>query len=552
MKKFLLFIIIVLFTTSPSSACTNFLVTRGASTNGHTYIFYANDGAYAPSFSVYPREMYTLGDSIKISSWGNQQTGFIPNNRKEYHTIGYHINEFQVAIGETTFGGRKELHNTDEFLEYWHLMELGLKRSKSAKEMIKVITNLVKEYGYGSEGESFSIADANEAWILEMVGKGKGVKGAEWVAVRVPDGYVSAHANHSRIGEFDIKDTKNVMYSETVVSFAIEKGYYNPKTDGAFSFCDAYDPITPAKLRYTEMRVWDFFRRVSPSLNISADYARGVQGAKRMPLWIKPDNKLSLEDIMDLSRSHYDNTKWDMEKGHKAGPHGNPNRSRPLKFKVEELGEPVEASWERPISTPLTAYAFIAELRRNETKEHGAVLWLGLDNTYTNVYLPLNNMASKIPKSYSNADYNKFSWKSTWWVFNFVGNYVNLRYNDMIVDVKEKQKEIQTKIIEDHKRAEEKVSHMRINKTSEFYNNFLQEQSELLLANWTSLANTLIVKYNDGMVRDEKMNPKQKGYSKEFYKEAIEDDSERILPVWESESGNKSGNKLESKEPTNY
>lgn len=540
MQRSIYYLLILVSFGHSSFACTNFLITRGASTNGHSYIFYANDGAYSPSFPVHLGEMFSIGDSIKISSWGNQQSGYVHNIRKEYHTIGYHINEFQVSIGETTFGGRHDLHDTDEFLEYWHLMELGLRRSKTAKEMIKVITDLVEEYGYGSEGESFSIADPNEAWILEMSGKGKGNKGAVWVAMRVPDGYVSAHANHSRIGHFDLNDSKNVLYSDDVISFAIEKGYYNPKTDGKFSFSDAYDPVTPAKLRYTEMRVWDFFRRVSPSMNISPDYARGIMGAKRMPLWIKPDSKLSLEDVMDLSRSHYDNTKWDMEKGFKAGPHGNPNRSRPLTFKVDDK----KSSWERPISTPLTAYAFIAELRREQPKELGAVLWLGLDNTYTNVYLPLNNMIDKIPESYSNADYNKFSWGSMWWVFNFVGNYVNLRYEDMIVDVKAEQKKVQNEVIEKHNAVEGKASHMTRSKSLDFLTENAQSYADTLISDWTNLANYLIVKYNDGMIRDDKMNAKQKGYSDEFYRQSIKDDKERILPVWEQKEDNK--------EPRNY
>jgi len=539
MKKLLLASIVSLF-VQYSFACTNFLVTKGASTSGHTYIFYANDGAYAPSFPVHERGIFLYGDKVKIVSWGNQKEGFIPNKKEEYHTIGYHINEYQVSIGETTFGGRKELHNTDEFLEYWHLMELGLRRSKTAREMIKVITDLVEKYGYGSEGESFSIADPNEAWILEMSGKGKGNKGAVWVAVKVPDGYVSAHANHSRIGSFDMNDSRNVMYSDDVVEFAIEKGYYNPKSGKKFSFSEAYDPVTPAKLRYTEMRVWDFFHRVSPSLNLSADYARGVQGAERMPLWIKPDKKLSLQDIMDLSRSHYDGTKWDMEKGFKAGIHGSPNRSRPLSFKVDGK----DASWERPISTPLTAYAFIAEMRRETPNSIGAILWLGLDNTYTNIYLPINSVATSVPESYSNADYAKFSWDSMWWVFNFVGNYVNIRYSDMIIDVKSEQKKIQNQLIENQKIVEEKASHMKLDDVAGFLTTNSKQEADKLISDWTNLANKLIVKYNDGFVRDETMHPKQKGYSESFYKKAITDDPERVLPVWKEST--------ENKEPRNY
>ncbi|MFV0553545.1 MAG: dipeptidase [Mangrovibacterium sp.] len=534
-------IAILLACYSYSFGCTNFLVTKGASKDGRNYIFYANDGAYAPSFPVHRAGMYEQGDSVKIVSWPNKKEGFIPRAKEEYHTIGYHINEHNVAIGETTFGGREELHNTDIFLEYWHLMELGLRRSKTAREMIQVITSLVNEYGYGSEGESFSIADPEEAWILEMIGKGKGVKGAVWVAVKVPDGYIAAHANHARIGEIDFKDKKNVMYSKDVVKFATEKGYYDPKSKEPFNFSQAYDPAAPAKLRYTELRVWDIFRRIAPSQNISSDYARGVQGAQPMPLWIKPDEKLSLEDIMALTRSHYDGTKWDMEKGYKAGAHGNPNRSRPLTFEVEGQA----ASWERPISTPLTAYSFVAELKTDAEKNTNSVLWLGLDNTYTNIYLPFNAAVREIPRSFSNADYASFSWDSMWWVFNFVGNYVNLRYGKMIQDVKAKQEQVQARLIHDFRLLEERqrvVASAR--EKAEAYTNFGNQKAADLLSEWTQLSFHLITKYNDGMIRDENMNPKSVGYSEDFYKKAVEDDPERILPVWKEE--------MENKEPRNY
>lgn len=541
MKRATIFLILMLLFDFVGLACTNFLVTKGASTEGSNFIFYANDGAYAPVFPVHRAGIYTGADKMAITSWPNKKEGTIPRAPQEYHTIGYHINEYNVTIGETTFGGREELHNTDEFLEYWHLMELGLQRSRTAREMVQTITALVEEYGYGSEGESFSIADPNEVWILEMVGKGKGQKGAVWVAVKVPDGYVSAHANHARIGEVDFKDKKNVMYAKDVVTFAVGKGYYNPKSGKPFSFCEAYDPATPAKLRYTEMRVWDFFNRIAPSMNISPDYARGVLGAARMPLWIKPDKKLSLTDVMALTRSHYDGTKWDMEKGYKAGAFGNPNMARPLSFKVDGK----EATWERPISTPLTAYAFVAELRNDYANGPSSTLWLGLDNTYTNVYMPFNASVTELPRSYSNADYNNFSWDSMWWVFNFVGNYVNLRYADMIADVKVRQQEIQSRIVVAY-RGFEKVQGAIADEQerSRNFTRFSLAQSELLLKDWTQLANMLIVKYNDGMVRDEKMNPRSKGYSDDFYKKAIEDDPERLLPVWDV--------KTENKEPRNY
>nr|WP_321452546.1 C69 family dipeptidase [uncultured Carboxylicivirga sp.] len=540
MTKHLLPLAILFLSWISADACTNFLITKGASADHHNYIFYSNDGAYAPSFPVHPAGSYKNSDSIRIFSYPNQKEGYIPRAKHEYHTIGYHINEFNVSIGETTFGGRDELHNTNEFLEYWHLMELGLQRSKTAREMIDVIAELVQEYGYGSPGESFSIADPDEIWLMEMVGKGIDTKGAVWAAVRIPDGYISAHANHARIGEIEMDNPDNYKYSADVIDFAIEKGYYHPESGKAFSFCDTYDPVTPAKLRYTEMRVWDFFRRTAPSQNISTDYARGVEGAERMPLWIKPDEKLSFETIIALTHSHYDGTLWDMEKGLKAGPHGNPNRSRPLTFEVDG----VEASWERPISTPLTAYAFIAELKTNKKKEANSVLWLGLDNTYTNIYMPFNACVSQIPQSYNNTKYDAFSWNSMWWVFNFVGNYVNLRYSDMIQDVKAKQASIQKDIIADFRDLEESTKSINKKKRSEEYTQFGKDQSKQLLQNWTQLSNFLITKYNDGMVRDEKMRTKTVGYSDDFYRKAIEDDKERILPVWQESK--------ENKEPRNY
>lgn len=540
MKKIAL-LTVALFSAALSFACTNFLITKGASAAGYNYIFYANDGAYSPSFPVHKGGMYSNGETVKIESYPNKKEGFIPRAKVEYHTIGYHMNEHNVTIGETTFGGREELHNTDEFLEYWHLMELGLQRSKTAREMIDVITSLVAEYGYGSEGESYSIADPDEVWILEMVGRGKGTKGAVWAAVRVPDGYVSAHANHARIGEIDLKDKKNVLYSKDVVDFAIRKGYYDPKSGKPFSFCEAYDPVTPAKLRYTEMRVWDFFHRVAPSMNLSADYARGVQGAERMPLWIKPDQKLSLETIMALTRSHYDGTPWDMEKGLKAGPFGNPHYSRPLSFKVDGR----EAAWERPISTPLTAYAFVAELKTDARNTPQSTLWLGLDNTYTNIYMPFRADVTAIPESYNNTDYNRFSWNSMWWVFNFTGNYVNLRYRDMIADVKAKQAEVQNRLITEYRAKEAEMSPVTDRALQQkAFTEFGEQKAAALLAEWTQLAYTLMVKYNDGLVRDEQMNPKQKGYPDDFYRRAVEDDPDRLLPVWDTET--------ENKEPRNY
>ncbi len=535
MKKFF-FIILVIISQLRGSACTNFLITPGATINGAAYIFYSNDGEYAPHFPVYLAEDYAAGTlvSIKKTYWSDESTK-IEQSRHTNQTLSYLINEYQVAVGETTFDGRKELLKTDGAIPYWTLMRLGLQRAKTAREFIKVVAELLDKYGYASTGESFSIADPKEVWYMELIGKGKGQKGAVWVALRVPDGYVAAHANHSRIRNFKFQkknrwnDPKaKVFNSKDVVSFAIKKGYYDPKSGKKFSFSDAYDPADAEKLRYTEMRVWEFFRRVAPSLHLKPDYARGVKDARPYPLWVKPDKKLSLEDIMNLSRDYYEGTPFDMSKGLKAGPFGSPYRPRPLSFEIDGK----KGVWGRSISTPNTAFAMIAELRANMPRFIGAVLWIGFDNTYTNVYIPVSAIVSHTPTQFNNTNYNKFSWSSLWWTFNFVGNYINLRYNAMIKDVKAKQNEIQKRFIADRRQLEKRLMNINDkNKIVQISTQNAQKLTDTLANEWHELANTLIVKYNDFYIRPAVNKwPRAVGYSKEWTREVIKSDSTLLLP----------------------
>jgi len=339
-------------------ACTNILVTRGASKDGSVIITYACDGEFHPHLQYSPAADYEPGDSIEITDWSGKLRGKIPQVSHTYAIVQL-MNEHQLVIGETTFGGREELRNPDGLLNYWTLMHIALQRARTAREAINVITNLIDEYVYRSMGESISIGDKKDAWILEIIGPGAGGKGAEWVAVKVPDGYISCHANKSRIGKFPLNDSKNCLYSKNVISFAIEKGYYDPSSGKPFRFCDAYCPSTPKNRRYSDTRVWSIFRRAAPSKNFSPDYHRSVKGAKPYPLWIKPDKKLSLTDVFSLMRDHYEGTEFDMTKGIDACAYGTPNRWRPIDWEIDGN----KYAWERPISTQQTGFSFISQSR---------------------------------------------------------------------------------------------------------------------------------------------------------------------------------------------
>ncbi|MCD4680406.1 MAG: C69 family dipeptidase, partial [Bacteroidales bacterium] len=284
MKKLLLISLTILLIVSENSfSCTNYIVTKGASKDGSTFLVYTNDGEWLYKPGITSAKDHNEGDSLSFGSRSGVK-GKIPQISHTYAVLGFQMNEFQVAIGETTFTGREELWNKSKYLEYWHFMNLALERAKTAREAVIVITSLAEKYGYGSEGESFSIIDPEEVWILEMVGTGTGGEGAIWVALKIPDGYISAHANMARIGEFPTNDPDNCMYSDNVVSFAIEKGYYNPESGKQFRFNDAYNPPSPDRLKYCESRVWSLFSKTAPLLNLSTDYHRGVNGATRYPL----------------------------------------------------------------------------------------------------------------------------------------------------------------------------------------------------------------------------------------------------------------------------
>lgn len=473
-------------------------------------ITYTCDGEFHPHLRYTPAADHESGDYLEIKDWSGEVRGTVKQVPHTYAVL-YLMNDRQVVIGETTFDGRKELRNPDGLLHYWWLMRIALQRAKTAREAIQVMTDLVDEYGYASTGESFSIADPNEAWIMEMIGPGPGGKGANWVALRVPDGYVSCHANMSRIGEFPLDDKKNCMYSENVISFAIEKGYYNPDSGKPFSFREAYCPPTPQTLRYTATRVWSMFRRAAPSREWPTDYHRGREGADPFPLWIKPDEKLSLEDVFDIMRDHYEGTEYDMTTGVDAGPFGTPNRWRPITWEMDG----VEYTWERPISTQQTGFSYVSQSRSWLPDPIGGVLWYGVDDTYTSCYVPLYCGVNDIPASYAHGTLRKFSWDSAWWVFNFVANFANLKYSYMIQDIQQVQAELEGMLMSLQPSVEKTALELYTKDPAlmiHYLTNYSVSQAELVVDRWRELGEHLITKYNDGYVQDENGRPQEVGY----------------------------------------
>jgi len=525
----------ILTTHLPLPACTNLLVTKGASTDGSVMITYTCDGEFVPHLEYTPAADHQPGDSFAIESWGGNIRGYVDQVEHTYAVVDL-INEHQLAISETTFGGREELQNPEGLLGYWDLMFLALQRARTAREAIAVMIDLVEQYGYRSTGESISLADTEEAWILEIIGMGPDTRGAVWVAVKVPDGYISAHANKARIGEFPMDDPDNCIYSENVKSFAVEKGYYDPDSGDPFRFCEAYCPATPKNQRYADARVWSIFRRAAPSLNLSPDYHRAVEGAEPYPLWIRPDEKLSLENVFALMRDHYEGTAYDMTQGVDAGPYGTPNRWRPMHWTVGE-DTLTEYAWERPISTQQTGFSFVSQSRGWLPDPIGGVYWYGVDDTWMTCYTPLYCGITDIPHSYTIGDLQEFDWESAWWAFNFVSNFANLKYSFMEPEILAVQKEIESSLIA-LQPAVEKTALALYESDPELMIRYLTDysivQAESAVERWRELGRHLITKYNDGYVKDENGRPREKGYPDSWLEKVIKERPDQFkLPVKE-------------------
>ncbi len=527
-----LFTVVLLFASIivEVKSCTVVVVSRGASTDGSVMTSYLYDVAgFVAPLQYYAGGEYEPGDSLKL--YGFREGYYMGKIAQAERTYGYvgNMNEKQVAITETTFTGREELHGGDGLFDYGNLMWVTLQRAGTAREAIKIMDELVRKYGYKDTGETFSIVDKNEAWVMDFIGKGEHGKGAVWVAARVPDGYIAANANQARIRQVDWDDTENWMWSEDVVDFAREMGWFDgPKEE--FSFVDAYNPVTPTSLLLCEGRVWSVYRRVAPSKNFSADYWRAVEGAEPYPLFIKPDEKISVEDMIALVRDHFHDTPYYTGEGFPAGPFNNPYRWRPLFFQLDDDGDDdLRYSWERTISQPQTAFSFITQSRNWLPDQIGGICWYSVDDTYSNAFMPLYVGMNKVPESLSRGDMLKFDWGSAYWVFNLVTNYAYGLYNFIIEDIKEVQREVENRahtMTEAIDIAAKALYETDKETMTEYLTDFSVNNAEYTVDRWRELGHYIFVKYNDRYKRssfDISDWPEGVGYPEEFFKRAVEE-----------------------------
>lgn len=500
MSKKLFIVLLTLLSFTSSYACTNFLVGKAASTDGSTFVSYAADSYFLfGALYHYPAANYPKGAMLKVYEWDTgKYLGEIAQAEQTYNVIG-NMNEFQVCIGETTYGGREELTDSTGIMDYGSLIYIALQRAKTAREAIKVMTDLVAQYGYYSSGESFSIADPNEVWILEMIGKGVGRKGAVWAALRVPDDCVSGHANQARITTIPFKDKKNCMYSKDVVAFAREKGYFTGK-DEDFSFSDVYNPLDYSGLRICEARVWSFFRQVNTSMEKYITYIKG-ETKERMPLWIKPDRKLNVNDLKAFMRNQYEGTELDMTKGVAAGPFGSKLRHSPLTFKVDG----VEYGHERPVATQQSGFVFVGQMRNRLPNYMGGILWFGVDDAASNVFVPIYCCTDKVPVCFDekNGSLLDYSPTSAFWTFNYVSNFAYGKYLPMMKDIVKKQKEIESNFERQQPIIESEAAKMTEQEARKLLTNYSVNASENTNAQWKALGEFLLVKFMDGNIKKE-------------------------------------------------
>lgn len=486
-------------------ACTNFIVGKKASADGSVMCTYsADDYGMFLGLCHYPAGKHAKGEMLQIYDWDTKEYhGQIPQAAETYNVIG-NINEYQVTIGETTFGGREEMVDTTGILDYGSLIYIALQRSKTAREAISVMTRLVETYGFCSEGETFTICDPNEAWIMEMMGKGPGSKGVVWVAVRIPDDAICAHANQSRIRTFDQKDKKNVMFSKDCIKFARSKGWFTGK-DKDFSFCDVYAAPTFSGRRACEARVWSFFNRFG-DMDKYLPYVEGkVKDAEPMPLWIVPNKKVSLQDLETSMRDHYEGTPFDLGNDLGQGVWEMPYRPTPLSFKVDG-----KAYFnERPVSTQQTAFSYVSQMRSWLPRQIGGVLWFGNDDGNMVAYTPIYCGNTVQPECYNTpgADAVTFSDKNAFWVCNWVSNMVYPRYSQMFPSLKEVRDSLDNSYIANQGEIEKQALKLygeSEQKAVDYLTDYSNTQAQQMLARWKELAIYLIVKYNDMAVKPTK------------------------------------------------
>ena len=499
MKKILLTIALAVagaIAGREASACTNFIITRGASTDGSIMVTYAADShqLYGCLYKYTPSKRAAA--MMPVYEWDTgKYLGDIPQAEVTYSTVG-NMNEHSLIITETTFGGREELVDPEGRVDYGSLIYIALQRARTAREAIDVIVDLANTYGYASSGESFSIADTEEAWIMELIGKGPGNKGIVWVARRIPDGYICAHANQARITTFPKDDPENCLYAPDVISFAREKGYYSGD-DADFSFCDAYAPLNFSAMRACEARVWSFFRTFADDMDKYVDYAMGYNAANRMPLWVKPAAKISPKQVFDAMRDHFEDTPMDMTKDLGAGGHGLPYRWRPMSFEVDGK----EYINERATATQQTGFWMVGQARPGKT----GILWFGVDDAATSCLTPIYCNATEVPECFAegNGSMLEYSPTSAFWLFNRVTNFAYLRYDMMSADIRKVVDFWERSMLEAVAGVDWTVEGMSPKQQRKHLTQFSVNTAQVMFENWTRLDKYLLIKYMDGNVKSE-------------------------------------------------
>ena len=490
-------------------ACTNFLVGKDASQDGSTMISYAADSYALYGFLHFvPAADHPEGAVREVKDWDTgKPLCTIPQVAHTYNVVG-NMNEHQLAIGETTWGGRPELES-GEGIDYGSLIYIALERCKTAREAIKCMTDLVAEYGYASSGETFSIADPNEVWLMELIGKGKVEKGAVWVATRVPDDCIAAHANQARFTTINFKDKENWMWSKDVVSFARKQGYFEGK-DKDFNFQEAYAPYDFSGLYVCEARVWSFFRKFSDDMDRYFDFASGKTfvetggkyAGERMPLYIKPNHKVSAQELKDCMRDQYEGTPLDITQGPDAGPWNSKLRYGSLGFQYDS----VQYWFERPIATQQTAWSFVAQMRGYEGANAGGIFWFGVDDAATSLYVPMYSSITAVPECFQegNGDLYTYSPTSAWWIYNIVANWAYSKYSAMVPDIQRVQSTWEDKFNSQIAVIDQQVAAMDQQQAQKFLTDYSCLQAQESTAAWKELGIYLFVKYLDGQQRKEK------------------------------------------------
>jgi len=566
MKKtnLILAALVILLTGNPDLySCTNVIVTKGASKDGSVMITYAADShTRYGALTFWPAADHPAGAMVDVIHYeSGKLLGRIPEVPHTYSVIGF-MNEHQVAIGETTFGGLDSLSSQPgALLDYGSLMKLGLQRAKSARELIRVMAELVAEYGYASSGESWSISDPNEAWIMEIIGKGKYEKGAVWVALQVPDGYISGHANQARITRFSFQrqnrwddGSQTCYHSPDVISFAKNHGFYSG-SDSDFSFADVYNPVTFSGARFCDARIWSVFRKVSTEVRDNQDYTdyamgrlkhSGMTVTNRLPLWVRPDEKISLDQMFAFMRDHYEGTPLQFNDGVGAGPYHLPYRWRPMEFTVDS----VTYLHERSIATQQTGYSFIAQSRNWLPDPVGGIYWFGVDDADGCVYAPMYCGITAIPESYAVGNGSMIRWSETsaFWTFNLVTNWAYTRYDVIHPEIERYQKVLEDKFIALTSVVDQLAVKLQKDDPAALLptiTDFSVSTGNDLVSEWKEMFHYLFMKYMDGNVKQTEdrqlldngngkgipKRPSQPGYGKEWERKMVEGTGERYRVI---------------------